>query len=368
MARALIIGCGAIGRGFIPWTLDNFEIDFYDSSREVVTGISSQGGYTTHMSIDGALSAKSIAPKTITHNVDELSLASYDVAFVAVGPRNVANISRSLSSLRCPVFSLENDPATVDTLTYRLSLKNVYFGVPDVITSSTASPISLRKDPFSLHTENGVLYLQDNPSISENLKALLPDVTWLPIERLNQEWDAKLYLHNTPHCIAAYLGFLAHSTYLHEALSCIAIRRLILGLIEEILHALKLTTAYDHVFLESYAEKELNRFSNPLLFDPISRVAREPIRKLHPSGRLVGALRLMLSTGVRPVCLTIGIAAALRYLNPDDKDYLILSQLDNFGISAFLKYHLGLSPTSLESQYLQTNLKSAITYLDSEIL
>ena len=39
-------------------------------------------------------------------------------------------------------------------------------------------------------------------------------------------------------------------------------------------------------------EKEINRFANKLLFDPISRVAREPIRKLSPNNRIILSLRL----------------------------------------------------------------------------
>ena len=39
-------------------------------------------------------------------------------------------------------------------------------------------------------------------------------------------------------------------------------------------------------FLDYYANKELQRFSNNLLCDPISRVAREPFRKLAKNERL----------------------------------------------------------------------------------
>ena len=38
--------------------------------------------------------------------------------------------------------------------------------------------------------------------------------------------------------------------------------------------------------------KELKRFENKLLFDPISRVAREPLRKLRSDNRIILALRL----------------------------------------------------------------------------
>ncbi|UXA04237.1 mannitol-1-phosphate 5-dehydrogenase [Mycobacterium sp. SMC-2] len=367
MAHALIIGCGAIGRGFVPWILQNFEVDFHDASRELTAGISAQGGYSSYMSDGENLSHMRVTPRKVTADFGELNPADYDIAFISVGPRNVERLPAGVSRIACPIYSLENDPITVDCIKQRYGLEAVYFGVPDVITSSTAAPESLAKDRYAIHTENGVMYLQHSDRVSDSLKAALPNVKWLPVERLNQEWDAKLYIHNTPHCIAAYLGFIAGCTYVHEALAKPAIRRVVDGVIEELLYALKVTTHYDHHFIESYAEKEVRRFANRLLFDPVSRVAREPIRKLHPSGRLTGALRLLLSAGVRPVYLTIGIGAALHYMAKDDKDFRQLSHLDEFGLPAFLQYHLSLRPDSLESRYIEQSFAGVSAYLRREI-
>lgn len=367
MARALIVGCGAIGRGFVPWILQNFAIDFFDISNKLTSGISSQGGYSSYMSDGENLSHMRVRPRMITSNITDLTLEDYDIAFISVGPRNVSHLPSEISALICPIYSLENDPITVDWIKQGYCLDNVYFGVPDVITSSTASPENLSKDRYSIHTENGVMYLQDSNQLSDQLKSELPDVKWLPVERLNQEWDAKLYIHNTPHCIAAYLGYLSGCTYLHEALAKPAISRIINGVIEELLYALKVTTPYDHHFMEAYAEKEVRRFSNNLLFDPISRVAREPIRKLHPSGRLTGALRLLLSSGVRPTYLMVGIASALKYLAQEDKDFQQVSRLKVFGIPAFLRYHLSMPENSLETTYILQNFHSASNYLNGAL-
>lgn len=368
MARALIVGCGAIGRGFVPWILQDFMVDFFDVSHELIAGISGQGGYSSYMSDGELLTHLHVKPRKASSVFGELEPSDYDIVFISVGPRNIERLPPEISALSCPIYSLENDPITVDWIKQRYGLKHVYFGVPDVITSSTASPENLAKDRYAIHTENGILYLQDSDQASAQLKAALPEVKWLPIERLNQEWDAKLYIHNTPHCISAYLGHLSSCTYVHEALAKPAISRIINGVIEEILLALKLTTPYDHLFLESYAEKEVRRFSNKLLFDPISRVAREPIRKLHPSGRLTGALRLLLSSGVRPTYLTIGIAAALRYLNKNDRDFCQISRLHEFGLPAFLKYHLAMAEDSLESRYIQNSFDDINNFLSKVLV
>ena len=367
MAKALIIGAGAIGRGFLPWVLQNSTIDIFDSSINLVKDLKANKGFYSFMSHGDSLSRLWVEVSNAESNLRKLVHNDYDVVFIAVGPRNILDLPKEISELKCPIFSLENDPITVDWIKDKYGLQNVFFGVPDVITSSTASPKNLELDPNSLHTENGVLYLQDTNAVSNKLRIMLPDVVWLPVDKLNEEWDAKLYIHNTPHCIAAYLGYLCGCNYLHEALSIGAIKRVLDGVVDELLTALKINTSYDHHFIESYAIKEVRRFSNKLLFDPIERVAREPLRKLHPSGRLTGALSLLLLNGVRPTYLMIGIAAALQYKNENDMDFDKINHLDDFGVSSFMKYHLEISPSSLESEYISQNLASAKLFLDREI-
>jgi mannitol-1-phosphate 5-dehydrogenase len=368
MPSALIIGGGAIGRGFLPWLLDAFDLDILDASPALVASMRTQGWYHSFMSDGQQLLGKRIAPRCVANNFDELGQRDYDVAFISVGPRNVFRLPKGIERLSCPVFSLENDPSTVDWIKQAYGLVEVYFGVPDVITSSTASPENLTGDPLALHTENGVLYLQRPHYLDPSLERQLPEVQWLPIRRLNEEWDAKLFIHNTPHCIAAFMGSLAGCNYVHEALARPVIHRAVEGVIDELLCALKLLTTYDHHFIESYAIKEVRRFSNQLLYDPVSRVAREPLRKLHPSGRLIGALRLLLSTGVQPTYLMAGIAAALNYSDPRDPDHAQLCQIQTFGLPAFLKYHLGLDPQCIEAEYVARHHDDALHFLRRELL
>ena len=254
-----------------------------------------------------------------------------------------------MGQLRCPIYSLENDPITAEIMRKVLKKNNIYFGVPDVITSLTASPESLEKDANAIHTENGVLYLEDHGDIPPYLKELTPNIHWIDSERMRCEWDAKLYLHNTPHCIAAFYGFLSGCTYVHEALANKEIALILEGVVDEVLQTLKILTNYDHTFMEEYAKKEIRRFSNPLLFDPVLRVAREPVRKLQPEGRLLGILRMAISAGVMPINLTKGIVAALRYLEPRDRDFEVIKTLDSIEIREFLFAHFKVDKSSAES-------------------
>ena len=169
---------------------------------------------------------------------------------------------------------------------------------------------------------------------------------------MKSEWDAKLFLHNTPHCIAAFLGYFKNCTYLHEALDDDDILNTLEGVVGEILQTLKDSTFHDHSFMEKYAEKEISRFSNKLLYDPVSRVAREPLRKLAIHGRLVGALRMALRAGIVPTYITKGISAALKYNNPQDPDYPKILMVDTMGVANFLYYYLDLDRESIESKLI----------------
>ena len=79
------------------------------------------------------------------------------------------------------------------------------------------------------------------------------------------------------------------------------------------------------------------RFRNDLLCDPISRVAREPFRKLKPNDRLIGAAQLCLAAGVVPKNLMIGIMAAFVYENPGDPDFNIVHLIRALNPRDFLK-------------------------------
>jgi mannitol-1-phosphate 5-dehydrogenase len=62
----------------------------------------------------------------------------------------------------------------------------------------------------------------------------------------------------------------------------------------------------------------LARFANRVLADPVLRLGRDPLRKLAPDDRLVGAARTAEAAGSVPENLAWGIAAALAFDAPED--------------------------------------------------
>ena len=67
----------------------------------------------------------------------------------------------------------------------------------------------------------------------------------------------------------------------------------------------------DDEFIEFYAKKEIKRFGNTKLFDTISRVGREPLRKLKGSDRLIQSAKFIQETNQNSDAINLTIKIAL---------------------------------------------------------
>lgn len=343
MPDIVILGAGAIGRGYLPWLFDErrYEFVFVDANRELVGRLRENGRFSTYRSKGGALEEKVVRVKEALH-VSEYRVPRGDDApalvFMNVGPRNCVAAAACLEGVECPVVLCENDPATVDLVKGALGYDRVYFAIPDVITSNSASPENLARDPLAVHTEDGTLFVDERAAGA----GLEGEIRFCSEEELRKQWTAKLYLHNTPHCIAAYLGALVGARYLHESMTVPEIRKIVTGTMNEMLTALKLRWEIPHPFLEWYAEKEIARFSDGHLYDPISRVAREPLRKLELEGRLIGAAQICLSHGFIPKNILVGIVSAILFEDAGDRDYHLTFMRKVLPPRILITYVLGL--------------------------
>jgi mannitol-1-phosphate 5-dehydrogenase len=140
----------------------------------------------------------------------------------------------------------------------------------------------------------------------------------VPVAPFDEWITAKLWAFNGGHAAAAYLGRLAGHETVAAALTDPALRAQVRAVVVEALAALPPSQYRD-------PETLLDRYAEPLLADPVTRVAREPRRKLGPGDRLIGPAVAGLAAGVRPVALARVAAAALAYQDPDDPQSVTLS-------------------------------------------
>jgi mannitol-1-phosphate 5-dehydrogenase len=299
MMRIRVYGAGAIGRGFLPWVFKDCEFEFVDPNVNL-----KRDSYTTYMTSNGYRPLK-----VQIHGADKP-----DVIFCCVGTRNCTKIADEFRNPAIPVYVCENDSRVVPVLREMTGNDNIWFAIPDVITSNTAPETLLHVDPLAVVTEEGCLYM---PFGSK----LLSGGNYLSPEMMYKQWIAKLYLHNTPHCIAAYHGWLKGYTYMSECMDDPKIKAEVEGVLNECIQMVTHQYGLNRKFAEFYAEKEIRRFSNVFLHDPITRVAREPLRKLGEGERLVGAARLCIQSNIVPEHIIRGIKACQKYDNPDDPDH-----------------------------------------------
>jgi len=71
--------------------------------------------------------------------------------------------------------------------------------------------------------------------------------------------------------------------------------------------------------LYQHAKDLLSRFSNRGLADTVVRVGRDPARKLSKNDRIVGAWLLFQKHGIKPVFISVGIAAGLLFAQATDE-------------------------------------------------
>jgi mannitol-1-phosphate 5-dehydrogenase len=360
--NVVIIGAGAIGRGYLPLVLNNnkYNFVFIDQNLKILNLLKKKKYYFSYKIKNNLYVKKKIIIKSAFHinQLARLKLKNLSLCFVCIGPRNIKDIIFFLKKINAPIIVCENDPETVNEIKKNIKNKKVFFAVPDVITSNTSPKKLLKKDQLSIVSEDGELYVEKGPKIYGEIKFLSKK------DLLKIQWTAKLYLHNTPHCIAAYLGSVINVKYIHNAMKNQFVRKIVEGSMNEMLKTLKLNWEISHNFLEWYAQKEINRFKNTLLFDPISRVAREPLRKLEINGRLIGAAQLCLYNGVFPNNILKGIVSAFMFENQHDADNHIELLQNSMTPEHFNQYILGLRT----GEPLDLLLKDKLNQIRNEII
>jgi hypothetical protein len=178
--KILFMGAGAIGRGYMPWTLDESKHDFIfiDSNQSIVDRLNSSGVYTTYR-VNGDEYQKKRVTVLAAYTPATFKLEEHKDAvacFFSVGPRNVTKAAQMLNGSTIPLIMCENDPETVMVAKRVVKHDAVYFAVPDVITSNTAPADLLAQDSLAITTENGVLFVEAGPM------GLHGEMTMLPLD------------------------------------------------------------------------------------------------------------------------------------------------------------------------------------------
>jgi mannitol-1-phosphate 5-dehydrogenase len=381
---AVIFGAGNIGRGFIGQLFheSGYHLTFVDIDLPLLAAFNQQGQYTLRLVSNETGQEITIAPvkgvpagdrEAVVQAVVEAEIGATAVgvrALPQVAPAIAAGlhrraeqkITRPLNFLICENLK---DAAWVFREMVKAELPPVYhaylaerIGFVETVISRMIPPL-----PPELRRQNPGLVIaepyKDLPVDVAGFAGPPPAIVGLrPVTPFSFYAERKLYIHNAGHAALAYLGFLKGYRYGYEALADPEIFAVVREAMVESQQALEKKYGLAAESLTDYINDILLRFRNRALGDTILRLGRDPLRKLGPQDRLVGAALTALGQGIQPDHLVIAIAAALHFDSPDDPVAgQLQAQLQQHGVQAVLRDVCGLEPESVLAELIRERLK-----------
>lgn len=383
MKKAVMYGAGNIGRGFIGKVFSDsgYKVCFIDIDKKLIDAFNKDKEYYVKIVADDFERLEKVKNVyAVDANSDQAvqEIAECDIMATSVGvnalPYIVDNIAKgirmrmSMGSRPLDIILAENlidvdarmrqmiyeklNPEEQKWAEQHLGLVEASIGrmVPPLTEEEREkSPLLIAVEPYS-----------ELPVDSLGFKGPIPDLVGLkPFTPFDFYIKRKLFLHNMGHAICAYLGWEKQYQYISEAIRDQVIYNKTKSAMELIVQAL--AKEYPQIpvkEIEANKDDLLYRFHNRALKDTIERVAKDPIRKLQPNDRLVGAARYCLDSGIRPDEIVEGIAAALKYDNPNDPAAVkIQDDISKFGMDYVLENVLKLDRGSELWDMLKSKLE-----------
>ena len=339
MKKAVQFGAGNIGRGFIGALLSQsgYQVVFADVVEAVIDKINEDKTYTVHImdvecedqKLENICGVNSTKPEA----VDEIAAA--DIVTTAVGlvilPRIAPTIAKAIEKrMEMGVKEPMNMIACENAIRGTSQLKKAvyenlsdagkafadeYVGFPDCAVDRIVPPVK-SENFIDVVVER---YYEWDVEKS-GFKGEIPEITGMTlVDDLMAYIERKLFTLNTGHCITAYLGTLRGIPTIDKAIADEEIYGIVSAAMKESGDGLIKKYGFDAEKHAAYIKKIISRFKNPYLQDDVTRVGREPLRKLSPTDRLIKPLMTAAGYGLPVDHLLVGVGAALHYNNPEDK-------------------------------------------------
>lgn len=348
--KAVIYGAGSIGRGFIGALFSEigYEVVFVDVNDSVIDRINTEKTYPQIIMnakkdihwIKNIRAVDGKDPHAVAFEITDADILATSVG-ASILPKIAPVIAQGLikrwekdsgavidllicenlmdADILLRQYLLDALPSEYHTLMdQNLGLVETSIGrmVPPADPDSVSEyehPLAVRAEPYDFLPVDKAAFKGKIPNYQKII----------PFEPFHYYLERKLYIHNMAHLTTALLGQREGISYIHEAALNPGIQRIVQGAMTE--SALMLTRRYsvDYADLQAHMDDLLYRFQNPYLKDTAARVAREPLRKLQPSDRLVGAARSCENSGITPVYLSFAIALCLSFMKDEDPEEIL---------------------------------------------
>lgn len=370
--KALQFGAGNIGRGFLGqlYFESGYEITFVDVNPTVIQALNDRKGYDIQILGEDAQFVHVTGARCLALSDTEAvaqAVMEADIAGTSVGVAHLADVAPALAAglnmrlaapgprpldvilcenmLNASGFMREKVGALIDP-----ALASVFESHAGFVEASVGRMVPVvsqgtrLEDPLWV----GVEAYCELPVDAQGFRGPIPPIkNLLPKPNFAAYVERKLFVHNAGHASAAFLGYLKHFEFVWEAMQDPRIRPIVDAAMAESCEGLHRKHGMPLDELQVHAEDLKRRFQNRALGDQVARVAGDPLRKLGPDDRLIGAMKMCESQGVAPENLATATAAALLYDNPDDAGALKLHAMwSEVGPEGILESLCGLSAGS----------------------
>ena len=361
--KAVMYGAGNIGRGFIGQVFHDsgYEVVFIDVKRDVVSALNERRQYplniVSHEGVREVLIDNVRAVDGTDAQAVAQEIASCDIMATAVGvnvlPFIAPNIAKGIEARGdrpLNIIICENLMDSADVLRGLIGEHISDAALLDNVGLIEAS-IGRMVPIMTPEMQQGDILLQwtepycELPLDEKGFIGPIPALKYIvPFTPFRFYEERKLYIHNLGHASAAYLGNLRGYEYIWQAIADPEIEGQVRLAMQQ--SALAISHAYgvELSTLEAHIDDLLFRFTNKALMDTVSRVGRDPLRKLKPADRFQGAIERCAKEGVDNRPILVCMAAALKFQRADDTASQDMQQMIAAeGVEAFLTHWSKLS-------------------------
>ena len=346
--QALHFGAGNIGRGFIGYLLNKtgYDLCFVDVNEEIIESINQTNSYKIEL-LDDDSTRETVSPVTALNSIKEKdkvieAITEADLITTSVGVENLSKIAGLIAEgllqrieqnkTKIDVIANENAVNASSTLKEEIA-ENISEEEMDKITEFVGFPnsaidrlaLSKEIDGEEVAVVEPVYEWVINKSEMKNPE-LPPIEDVIYVEDLEAYINRKFYMINMAHAATAYVGYNAGEETIQSTLADSKMREFIKAVLNEVKQYIVIDSHFSSEELDAYIEKTIKRFKNENISDDVRRVGRAPIRKLGSDERLIKPLRNLYQLDLPLENLTIVIAAAFSFDNPEDEEAVRLQE------------------------------------------
>jgi mannitol-1-phosphate 5-dehydrogenase len=376
--KVVNFGAGNIGRGFIGYLLNrsNYKIIFVDVNDSVVNSINENKEYTIITVGDEVTKEKIKNVSAVDMKDMKLlrdTILDTDLITTAVGANNLKYVANALKDVlrykmeknnsKLDIIACENLLFATDVLKEALlegeddefkTYIEENIGFPNCTVDRIVPNIEIEKEldiDVAVESFCGWDIEKNKVKVNSNIK----DANY--VNNIELYMERKLFLLNGAHAAIAYLGYKKSYKYIHEAIKNNYIKEIVLCYHNEAIGALKNKYGAEAENLNEYSKKVFKRFENTYLKDEVTRVGRDPVRKLGSNDRLITLLNLCDKYQLKSNCITTILAAGYSFnYEKDEKAEEIQKYIDKYGIKEAVMNYSGLE----EKRYLVDDIINKI--------